>query len=306
MNLYSEDIKVKKLGNIYTPPKDGSWKDSNAICPTPYLISSDRLRIFVNMCTKENVGSIGYIDVSPDDPSHVIKTCSEPLLKPGPPGSFDDNGLGPISILKVKNKIFLYYIGFQKGVQVPYFMFCGLAISDDNGESFYRYSNTPVLDRYKTETHARCGCHVIYENGIFKMWYIGSIEGGWVTRNNKLVPLYTMRYIESEDGMNWYGEGKVCMNFISKDEHGFGRPHVWKEKNKYKMLYSIRTFSKGYKLGYAVSDDGINWDRRDEMLTIEGQNDLCYSHLFKYNNKTFMFCNKNDMGKTGVEYAILY
>ena len=34
------------------------------------------------------------------------------------------------------------------------------------------------------------------------------------------------------------------------------------------MYYSIRTYSRGYYIGYAESDNGINWDRQDERAGI--------------------------------------
>jgi hypothetical protein len=131
-------------------------------------------------------------------------------------------------------------------------MFCGLAISEDGGRSFNRYSEAPVLDRYDTEVYARCGVGAMKDQGKFKMWYIGSIEDGWIKNDSgKQLPLYAMRYIESEDGVNWHGAGKVCMYpRLNNNEHGFGRPHVWKSNNLYKMIYSIRKLNEGYCLGY--------------------------------------------------------
>lgn len=173
----------------------------------------------------------------------------------------------PISILKKDRDIYLYYIGFQLGVKVPYFMFCGLAISKDNGNSFTRFSKSPILDRVNDEVYARCGVNVIKDDDVFRMWYVASYKQGWTMAQGKLKPFYIMKTADSKDGIHW-SEPVQCLEYKNDDEHGFGRPFVWKEKGEYKMYYSIRTYSRGYYIGYAESDNGISWDRQDEKAQV--------------------------------------
>ena len=284
---------------------------SSAMLPTPILINKDRLRVFVGFCDKLNVGRVGFVDVDPNDPSKILSISKKPVFDIGNGGAFDDNGVVPISIVRLSdNIIYLYYIGFQLGVKVPYYMFCGLAISKDNGESFERYSKSPILDRVNDEIFARCGCHVKKMDGKFKMWYVGSIDSGWVKKGDKSLPLYSMKYIESIDGINWDESKSIkCMNFENSDEHGFGRPYVFKEKGVYKMYYSVRTFSRGYFIGYAESFDGIEWSRMDYQAGISisesgwDSTNISYPHLLKHKDKTYMFYNGNSCGKSGFGYA---
>lgn len=303
-------MQWKKKGLIYCPKEKGTWMEQFAMLPTPILIG-EKLRVFLGFCDKNNVGRIGYIDVSPEEPKKIIKISKKPVLDIGKIGCFDDNGVVPISILKKKDEIFLYYIGFQLGVKVPYYMFCGLAISKDNGETFERYSESPILDRINDEVYARCGVNILFDNGIYKMWYIGSYREGWTEGKNKLKPLYIMKYTESKDGICWNKNPIQCMEYQSEDEHGFGRPFVWKEENRYKMFYSIRTYSRGYYIGYAESDDGIKWERKDGKagidLSINGwdNENLSYPYLWSYKDKTYMFYNGNGCGKSGFGYAEL-
>ena len=217
----------------------------------------------------------------------------------------------PISIIKKEKEIFLYYVGFQLGVKIPYYMFGGLAISRNGGETFERYSESPILDRIGDEVYARCGINVLYDENKYKMWYIGSNKEGWTMSSGKLKPLYIMKYTESDDGIHWMRKPIQCMQYKNDDEHGFGRPFVWKEKMKYKMLYSIRTYSRGYYIGYAESQNGIDWIRKDQLAGIDLGNDswddtnLSYPYLYEYKEKTYMFYNGNGCGKTGFGYAEL-
>lgn len=300
----------QKKGVIYSAENDAPWKNQFAMLPTP-LLMDDKLRIFIGFCDKNNVGRIGYVDVNPENPSEIYEVSRTPVLDIGRRGCFDDNGVVPISIIQAGDKIYLYYIGFQLGVQIPYYMFGGLAISTDGGMTFKRYSESPILDRVNDEVYARCGINVIYDEGIYKMWYIGSNHEGWTESGGKLRPLYIMKYTESKDGIVWNNAPIQCMSYKNTDEHGFGRPYVWRDGNILKMYYSIRTYSRGYYIGYAESFDGLNWDRKDDEAGIDlGVNswddtNMSYPFLFKFKNKTYMFYNGNGCGKTGFGYAEL-
>lgn len=300
----------KKKGLIYCPSGDAEWKKQFAMLPTPYLMG-EKLRIFIGFCDEKNVGRIGYVDVNPENPSEIYEISKNPVLDIGKAGSFDDNGVVPISILKKGSQIYLYYVGFQLGVQIPYYMFGGLAISNDGGKTFERYSDSPVLDRTGDEIYARCGINVIQDEGKYKMWYIGSNKEGWTMSGGKLRPLYIMKYTESLDAVHWNEKPIQCLEYKNEDEHGFGRPYVWRDGEKLRMFYSIRTYSRGYYIGYAESKDGVNWERKDELAGIDlGENswddkNMSYPYIYKYNNHVYMFYNGNGCGKTGFGYAEL-
>lgn len=304
-------MKWKKQGKIYSPFGECDWKQQFAMLPTPILLEN-RLRIYLGFCTQENVGRIGYVDVDPTDPKKILGVSEVPVLDIGLDGYFDDNGVVPASAyVDQTGKIYLYYIGFQKGIKVPYYMFCGLAVSEDKGNTFNRYSKVPILDRKDHEMFARCGVHVMKDHEIFKMWYIGSYKEGWTVSNGKLKPLYTMKYMESVDGIHWGSEPVECMYFQNDDEYGFGRPFVWKDGQIYKMLYSVRTYSRGYYIGYAESEDGIKWIRKDEGAGIglsdsgwDSEN-LSYPYVYTYKDETYLFYNGNGCGRTGFGYAKL-
>ena len=303
-------MKWKKKGLIFNVRNEYPWQNQFAMLPTPIIVD-EKLRIFLGFCDEDNVGRIGYVDVNPDNPSEILEVSRKPVLDIGRKGCFDDNGVVPISILEKDNRIFLYYIGFQLGVKVPYYMFGGLAISEDGGHTFSRYSESPILDRRGDEVFARCGINVIFDQGKYKMWYIGSNREGWTMSGDKLKPLYTMKYTESDDGIRWNDEPIQCMSYKNEDEHGFGRPFVWRDGDLLKMYYSIRTYSRGYYIGYAESQNGVSWIRKDDKAGIGlGNNswddtNLSYPFLYTHSGRTYMFYNGNGCGKTGFGYAEL-
>ena len=302
-------MKWNKKGLIIAPNQDIKYGTSRIMVPTPFLVNDSLLRIYCGFCDDNIVSRISYVDVNPNNPSQIIKINETPVLDIGEDGLFDDNGLCPTSVFTYNKQIYMYYFGFQKGVKIPFYMFMGLAISNDNGKTFSRVQKVPILDRTDKEPIMRSGGYVRNDNGIFKIWYPSG--NSFVNVKGKLTHTYSLKYLESNDGINWGDEGLVILKPNEPDEYGFGRPYVWIENDIYKMLYSIRTFSKGYRLGYAVSNDGIHWTRQDDQINISVSNIgwdseiICYSSLFKFKNKTYLFYNGNHLGQTGFGYAEL-
>ena len=66
-----------------------------------------------------------------------------------------------------------------------------------------------------------------------------------------------------------------------------------------------------YRLGYAYSDDLVNWTRDDEncgISTTEGDWDsdmMCYPHIFECDSKIYLLYNGNEFGKFGFGLAVL-
>lgn len=298
-----------KKGLIYCPDGSSPWAKKYAFPPIPFFVSKRILRFYVAFCDENTIGRIGFVEVDPENPSLVLNVSEKPVLDIGTPGAFDENGILPTSIVEVGEQLYLYYVGYQLGYKVRYFQFQGLATSDDGGNSFIRYSKVPILDRSDKELLNRTSAFVIYEDDIFKMWYVGGSR--WLNVKDKFLPTYNLRYLESRDGKNWGDEGVVCIDFKNEDEHAFGKPWVMKDAGIYRMFYSIRTKSKGYRLGYAESDDGIDWSRKDDEIGIDVSESgwdsqmIAYSSVVKYKDRVYMLYNGNNCGETGFGYALL-
>jgi hypothetical protein len=139
------------------------------------------------------------------------------------------------------------------------------------------------------------------------MWYLSCVR--WEVVNEVPRHWYNIRYAESVDGINWIRDGIVCINFESKEEYAISRPSVIKDFDIYKMWYSYR--GKTYRIGYAESNDGINWIRLDDQVGIDvsisgwDSEMIEYPHVFKHKNKAYMLYNGNGYGKTGFGLAVL-
>jgi hypothetical protein len=306
-----------KKGLVYVP-ENVSIKDTftHAAIPFADLISEDNLRIYFSSRNHKGQSLPFFIEVDPASPASIINTCETPLLDLGPIGTFDDNGIMPSCIVNISDNIkYLYYIGWNPQVTVSYRLAIGLAISDNKGKTFKKYSLGPICDRSLSEPFFNTAPYVIYDNGIFKMWYISCT--GWTIINNYPEPSYHVKYAESDNGIIWSKNNVVCIDYDTSAE-AIGRPSVLKEEGIYKMWYSYRKLggyridrNNSYTIGYAESYDGINWSKKDSEVGIsksEGGWDsemIEYCHIIRYRNMKYMFYNGNGFGKSGFGYALI-
>jgi hypothetical protein len=164
------------------------------------------------------------------------------------------------------------------------------------------------MDRSPDSLFFRAVHTVMIENEKWKVW-IGS-GSDWVVINNNLYPKYNIKYTESSDGITFNEKSYPCIE-AHEPEYRIGRPRVYKIDGLYRMLYTIGDIQGNYLPGYAESEDGVNWVRKDSNLGITLSNSgwdsktLCYPTLIAYKEKTYMFYNGNDMGKDGFGYAVL-
>ncbi len=298
----------KKKGLVYKSPLDGSWRDNSALTPTAFLLNEEIIRNYASLRDKSGIGRIGYIDVSASNPSEVLKVSDGPVLDIGRDGMFDDNGIILGDLIRVDDKIYMYYVGFQLVGKVKFLAYTGLAISSDSGETFERFSQAPIFDRNDEALYIRAIHSVLFENGRFKVWY--ATGSGWELINGVKYPQYDINYIESDDGVSFVGQGIKCIrNNQSNLEYRIGRPRVYKDDELYIMNFTYGTTDGRYKAGQATSHDGINWHRNDDELGIDlsasgwDSKHLSYPSIIKVQDHTYMFYNGNDMGVHGFGYA---
>ncbi|MCI6066033.1 hypothetical protein MR818_11815 [bacterium] len=306
-------MKWNKKGKIYDHNTFNlEWYKKNSMVPLPYLKDDKTLRIYTTMCDEYNIGRIGYVDVNPENPSEILGYSKKPIINIGEDGHFDDNGVVTASLLKEDEKLYMFYSGYQSCVKVPYMIFTGLAVSYDNGDTFEKLTtDVPLLDRVKGEAGTRCVPYVIKNGDTYQMWYTSDYGKGWISTPNKLEPLYDMKYMESKDLFQWPSKGETAVTFKDDDEHGICKCTVWKEDDKYKVIYSIRHISKGYRLGYGEAEDGVHFKRMDELVGIDvseaGFDDdmVCFAERIDCNGKVYLFYSGNHYGMEGIGYAEL-
>lgn len=302
-------MRWRKQGMIYGPDGRHAWARHTALQPTPLLTADGRLRVFAGFRDDQGVSRVGFVDLDAADPGRVLRVAERPALDVGTPGAFDENGVVPCAVVERDGRLYLYYAGYQLGRKVRFYVFGGLAVSEDGGETFRRHSRVPVCDRTDRELLFRVIHSIMYEGGRWRVWYGGGSE--FTVERGYQLPNYNIRYTESADGFHLEEDFRVCVDTGSDDEYRVGRPYVIRHAGRYKMFYSAGTKSRGYRLAYAESDDGVAWERRDEEVGIDVSESgwdsgmQAYPSVVAYGDRVYLFYNGNDYGREGFGYAVL-
>lgn len=299
-------MKWKKLGLIFCPSGEIEWMQSHAAVPIAESLGGGLFKIYFSSRDKLNRSFTGYAVIDISRPNQIVELSADPVLCPGKLGEFDDSGAMATWLTQVGNKRYLYYIGWNLGVTVPFRNSIGLAISTDGG-AFKRYSNGPIIDRSASEPHFSASCCVIPELDVWRMWYLSCTE--WRMHNDQPEHNYHIKYAESQDGINWERNALVAIDYSSEQEYAISRPSVIQDIDCWRMWYSSR--GKSYRMGYAESADGRQWTRLDDLVGIDVSSSgwdsemIEYPFVFDHAGQRFMLYNGNDYGKTGFGLAIL-
>jgi predicted GH43/DUF377 family glycosyl hydrolase len=197
------------------------------------------------------------------------RPINEPVLSPGPSGSWDSWAVHPGAIIKDGELFKMYYPGWAD----TYGRWdIGLAFSNDgiNWEKF----PTPVLygtSGWEFQIHASS---IIKHNDLYYLYYTG--------RN---LPELKIGLATSADGINWtrYSGNPILTNTESWEESGVYYPTVIKENDQFKMIYMN---SNGTGFGMAYSSDGINWtkDNSNPFFTNENTSNSWAANKIAYPN----------------------
>ena len=285
--------------------------------PTPIMLDKDTIRVYYGLRDKDNHTKTSFVDI--DALTLNVKYIhKEIVLDIGKIGTFDDAGAQVCSVVRVdENTIYMYYIGWNTSTTVSYRNSLGLAISRDNGVHFERAYEGPILERYLDEPYHIGASDIRKEGKIWKMWY--NSGNGYRIVDGK--PEYTVhiKYAISEDGIHWHRKNQVCIEPNTETEVVV-RPSVIKIDGVYRMFYSRRDVAdfrnnkdNSYKMGYAESEDGIKWIRKDNVPSIEISDDenawdsmmVAYPYVLQIRNRLLAFYNGNTFGKTGFGIAYL-
>ncbi len=298
----------KKIGKILKPRIDHFWSQSFMSLPCVIEIN-DELRIYYGSRDIKNRSRIGYVAYDLDKSKELYRT-SHPVIELGELGTFDDNGMMPCSLIKEGDQILMYYVGWNPKSTVRFSFYSGLAISEDGGNNFKRYSKAPILERTNDEPFVNASPMVIKNNNQFIMYYVSG--EGWI---NPELPKYNIKIAISKNGLDWERTGLTAIDFADNGEHALARPSVLINENKYYMWFSHKgsdyDLGENYRLGFAHSEDGFNWKREDKKVKLDlGENDfdnkmICYQYVFKYKNNYYSLYNGNDFGKDGIGLAKL-
>jgi predicted GH43/DUF377 family glycosyl hydrolase len=308
--MIAEQIRVKswsKRGLVFRPDKSRPWMRSHACAPVPLQVEEDVFRVYFASRDDRNRSHVGFFELDVRD-NRILEISREPLLLPGPLGNFDDHGIYASCVVPDGERLMMYTIGWNPGVPQPlFYASIGLAVSEDGGRTFERYSPAPVLGRSEFDPCSVTGPMVQKEGGRYRMWYVSGYK--WDEIDAVPRSWYHIKYAESSDGVQWERQGIVSIDHATPEEKNIGRPYVRLDGGVYRAWYGYN-HGDGYRIGYAESNDGVGFTRRDELAGISGTPGgldgkmLAHPHVLTWRDQELMFYNGDGFGKEGVLLAV--
>ncbi|HWJ31699.1 MAG TPA: hypothetical protein VNR59_05095 [Gaiellaceae bacterium] len=296
-------MRWEQRGQLLPAPLPVEWATSHAALPHASPLADDLVRVYLSARDQAGRSHIGYADFDPAEPTPAIAASPRPILDPGRLGAFDDSGVTTSCLVQHGDAHYLYYTGWSLGQTVPFYLYVGLAISDD-GERFERVSAAPILERSNVDPFLTASPWVLVDEGRWRMWYVSATQ--WEIAGGEARHSYHVRYAESDDGITWRRDGTVCIDFQDEDEYAISRPCVVRDGELYRMWFSAR--GPSYRIGYAESQDGITWQRKDEEAGIESTGDWdaemqAYPSVFDHEGRRYLLYNGNGYGRAGIGWA---
>ncbi len=298
-------MKWNKLGKIFSADKNFDWMHSHASNPMAIHLHDNRFRIYFTCRDKNSRGHVAHVEIDLKNPTEVLALSEVPSLGPGHIGCFDDSGVTGAWFLTVKDKVYLYYLGWNLGITVPFRNAIGLAELDGKTDTFRRVSIAPVLDRNEFDPFSLSYPCVLKVDKTFRMWYGTHLTTG----SSEKDMTHVIRHTSSNQFKRWKASGEISIPLKDEKEYALSRPSVLLENGIYKMWFSHR--GESYRIGYAESKDGIVWERNDSFAGINISKDgfdsemICYPFVFRHGQNLYMLYNGNGYGRSGFGIAIL-
>lgn len=315
-------FKWKKMGRVFDPTTvvDRPWLKEFAQAPAT-LLFDDFVRVYFSCRPPRDengqyVSYTAYVDFERGDLTRIRAIADHPILQLGNLGEFDEFGIYPTSVLREEDKILAYYGGWTRCDSVPYNVAIGMAISTDGGKRFERLGCGPVLGHGFDEPMTVSGPKIRKFNNLYYLWYVAGSK--WEVVDGRPESIFKIRMAVSEDGIHWKKLNRNIVEPVLEADECQASPDVLYRNGKYHMFFSYKYSSnfrgtdRGYRIGYASSQDLMHWVREDSKAGIgpsggeewDGQS-IAYPHVFELDGAVYMLYLGNEVGRFGFGLAKL-
>lgn len=312
-----------KKGLIFDPTShnlDFEWTEYAQSPQT--IVYDDFVRVYFSTRKRDKSGKfvshVAFVDFNQDF-TKIINHSKNEVISLGELGCFDEHGIFPFSPLRHKNKILAFTCGWSRRISVPVETSTGLAVSDDQGLTFTKIGKGPVLTSSLKEPMLVGDSFVKVYDGVFHMWYMYGKYWLEASGREPEARVYKISHATSKDGFSWMSRDgeQIIEDTLGKYECQ-ALPTVIKLGKKYHMFFCYRYATgfredpkRGYRLGYAYSENLKSWTRDDANKGINISKSgwdsemMCYPHLFEAFGKVYLLYNGNIFGKYGFGLAEL-
>ncbi len=314
-------FRWKKLGLVFKPQEvEGrNWLKEYAQAPS-VLVFDEFVRVYFSCrpladANGQYTSYSAYVDLNRRNLFEIMDVAKAPILTLGELGTFDEFGTYPVSVIRDGESVMAYYGGWTRCESIPFTVSIGAARSENNGESFTKLGKGPLLTANVDDPFVVSGPKIRRYNDSWFLWYVAVTE--WLKNDGKPEAVYKIRMATSNDGRNWIRSGRNLIENRLEENECQASPDVFFHDNKYHMFFcykyslDFRNNDRGYRIGYAVSDDLKHWVRDDSKAGIDlaehGWDDesISYPHVFALDGEIFMLYLGNQFGRYGFGLAQL-
>jgi len=314
----------EKRGKIFDPTEHSLPNQCREFSQSPQaLVFDDFVRIYfstreIDPKNGKYLSHVAFVDFG-KNLKDIIRVSEKTIIALGGLGCFDEHGIFPINVLRHKNSVYAYTCGWNRRTSVSVDTSIGFATSDDSGLTFKKLGSGPILSSSLNEPFLVGDAFVKVYDNVFHMWYMFGTQWKQYSKNTPPDRTYKIGHATSIDGIEWQKEDgrQIIPDKLNNDE-SMALPSVIKIGDRYHMFFCYRessdfrkTSHRGYRIGYAYSNDLVNWTRDDDNVGIDvsdGSWDsdmLCYPHVFECDDKIYMLYNGNEFGRFGFGIAEL-
>lgn len=311
-----------KLGKIFDPADYQLPNGSAGFSQSPQaLVLRDRVRIYFSTRETDRTGKylshVAFVDFD-KNMRDIIGVSKSPVIELGGLGCFDEHGIFPMNVFQDGDRILGFTTGWNRRVSVSVDACVGLAISMDDGVTFQKYGNGPLLGPSLHEPFLVADAFVAQYAGVYHMWYIFGTRWQKLTDADAPDRVYKIAHATSTDAINWQRDARAIISDRLNEDECQALPTVFSRNGRYHMYFCYRQahgFRKqsgsAYRIGYAYSDDMVEWHRDDGLAGIDVSADgwdsemQCYPYTFELDGKIHMLYNGNAFGRHGFGVAVL-
>lgn len=313
----------RKLGRVFNPQSFSGkdWLVEFAQAPS-VLCFPDFIRVYFSCRPKADangqyVSYTAFVDLNRKNLFDILNVATSPILSLGGVGSFDEFGVYPVSVIRDNEKVIAYYGGWTRCESVPFNVAIGSAVSHDDGITFVKNGDGPILSYSANEPFILSGPKIRRFENQWVLFYISGKK--WLLNGGKPEPVYRIRMATSQDGFTWVKMDNDIIPVKLEEDECQASPDVSYINGRYHMFFCYRKSLNyrgregGYRIGYAYSIDMRNWIRQDSKAGIdvsssEGDWDyemISYPHVFELDGSTYMLYLGNQVGRYGFGLALL-
>ena len=214
-----------------------------------------------------------------------------PIINPGSGGQWDSWGVMSMSVVKVGDVFHLYYEGGAGGVgdlQIGH-------VTSTDGLDWIKDPCNPVLrpgEEGQWDDGAVWDPYVIYEDGLFKMWYGGERKGH---------KSFQCGYAASEDGTHFVKKGRLS-NF---DSERIADIHVFSDdkSDRFNMYYwnwgDVAADESRLRLAFSADETSFDFDN-SLPIRIEGEGgEHQYTQVFRDGQTWYLFYGFEEEPRAG-------